>query len=441
MIDPILFTLKFLFDFWWLIMPVLLWQIVWEKFKDNQKFNYRKKMAWSFLEIKFPTGVTRTPRAMEEVFNTLHAIAPSPSKDLTWFNLNILGFAPKSYGLIIIAHNGQLKFYIRFPKEIQDFVKSRIYSQYHEIKFIETDDPLGSFPLTTPNPLFEFEAFDVRLSKEDGYPIKTYTILEKLPKEQQIDPITTFSEGAQQISEKEWLIFQFFILPTTADNQEHGSKWVERNKKLVNKLIGKEEKEGEKTLWSEIEEFIVNLLLAPFRPPVWKTAPEKTKEEFNVQKLTPGEREIIELIQGKISKLGYWCNFRVSYLATVDVFATNRNNVFSLIESIFKNFATENANSFNIIPLTKAKRETTFKIFFLKRSEYVFFRRYRLTQLSPQIISQLNLKAKNLDRAFILNSEEIASIFHPPMIFVPPAGIEKIPAKELPPSPELPILE
>ncbi len=70
-----------------------------------------------------------------------------------------------------------------------------------------------------------------------------------------------------------------------------------------------------------------------------------------------------------------------------------------------------------------------------------FFRRYRLPRLSPFVISELKLKEKDLDKAFILNSEEIASIFHPPMIFVPPSGIEKIPAKELPPSPELPTLE
>ncbi|MCS7201012.1 MAG: hypothetical protein NZ822_02610 [Patescibacteria group bacterium] len=441
MIDPILFTLKFLFDFWWLLMPTLMWQILWEKFKDNQRAAYRKRMTWSFLEIKFPTGITRTPRAMEEVFNALHAIAPSPLKDLTWWNLNIKGFSPQSYCLLIIAHSGQLRFYIRFPKDLENFVKSRIYSQYHEIKFIPTDDPLTELPPIVPNSAFEFESFDVRLSKEDSYPIKTYTVIENLPKEQQIDPITTFSEGAHQVSEKEWLIFQFLILPTTSNNREHGNRWTERGKKLVDKLIGKSEQEKSSSLWSEVEEFIINLLLAPFRPPVWKTKEEKVESEFNIQRLTPGEREIVELIQRKISKLGYWCNFRVAYLATVDVFYRNRSNIFALIESIFKNFATENANNFDLIPLTGAKSQTTFRTFHLKRNEYRFFRRYRLIRLSSFVIEKFNLKEKELDKAFILNTEELASLFHPPMTFVPPSGIEKVPSREIPPSPELPAIE
>ncbi len=440
MIDPILFTLKFLFDFWWFIMPVLMWQILWEKFKDNQRADFRKKMKWSFLEIKFPTGITKTPRAMEEVFNALHAIAPSPSKDLTWFNLNIRGFTPPSYCLIIIAHNGYLRFYIRFPENLKKFVTSRIYSQYHEIKFIDSEDPLGNLPMIAPNSTFEFESFDIRLAKEDSYPIKTYVTLEKLPEEQQIDPITTFSEGAQEISDKEWVIFQFFILPTTGDNKEHGNRWIDRGNKLVNKLIGKEEKK-DAGLWPEIEEFIINLLLAPFRNPVWKTQEEKSKEEFNIQKLTPGERETIELIQKKISKLGYWCNFRAVYLATTDMFKLNRLNVFALIESVFKSFATENTNSFNIIPVTRTKEEPSLKIFHLKRNEYRFFRRYRLPKLAPSFISKFKLSEKGLDKAFILNTEELASIFHPPMTFVPTTGIQKITSRELPPSPDIPSIE
>jgi hypothetical protein len=40
--------------------------------------------------------------------------------------------------------------------------------------------------------------------------------------------------------------------------------------------------------------------------------------------------------------------------------------------------------------------------------------------------------------SFILNSEELASLVHPPMEFVGSAGVEKSPVRELPPSSEIP---
>jgi hypothetical protein len=436
MIDPIIFVLRFLFDFWWLLLPFLFFQILWEKYKDYKKNLYRKKMNWSFLELKFPSGITKNPRAMEEVFNSLHAIAPDVEEDLTWINLNLRGFVPKSYAFLIIAHDGKLRFFIRFPMELKEFVKTRFYSQYPEIQFMDVDDPLVSLPPTVPNSLFDTEIFDVRLNKEDAYPIKTFSVLEYLPKEQQIDPLATFSEGAWQISNKEWLIFQIFVLPTTPDNEEHGKKWTERGQKIVNKLIGKKEEEKE-SIWEEIEEFIINLLLVPFREPVWRKKEEKAKEDFNIQKLTPGERRVVELIQQKLGKLGFWCNFRVTYIATKDIFENKKNAAIALISSVLKNFSTEDLNSFSLYPLGISKpRMSPERIFHIKRREYFFFRIYRLPEVSKFI--QAKLKPKNLDKAFILNSEELATLFHPPMEFVPPSGIERIPVRELPPSPEIP---
>jgi hypothetical protein len=75
-------------------------------------------------------------------------------------------------------------------------------------------------------------------------------------------------------------------------------------------------------------------------------------------------------------------------------------------------------------------------IFQIKRREYFFFKIYRPPEVSSDI--QAKLKPKNLDKAFILNSEELATLFHPPMEFVPPSGIERVPVRELPPSPEIP---
>ena len=431
MFDPILFVLRFIFDFWWLLLPVFLFQIVLEKFTSFQKSKYAKEfLKYSFLELKFPSGITRTPRAMEEIFNSLHVLHPDPGKDLTWWNLNIKGFIPKNYVFLIVAHNGKLRFYIRFPEELKDFVKTRIYSQYPEIQLVESGDPLKKIPSSLPNSLFDLEIFDARLSKEDAYPIKTYLAIENLPPEQQLDPIATFSEAATQISNKEWLIFQIIAQPTTGDNPEQGKKWLERGQKLINKLIGKEEKK-EPSVWEEIEEFIVNLLLAPFRTPEWKTAEKKEEKEFSLQKLTPGEREIITSIQRKLSKLGYWCNIRIGYIATKDIFEINKKAIGSLILSTLKNFATENLNSFKLIPLTYRKYAKPLTIFILKRRESFSFRNFMVSSLPEW--AKKEFPDKNLEKGFILNSEELASIFHPPMEIVPPTGFERIPVREFPP--------
>jgi hypothetical protein len=424
MIDPIAFILRFLFDFWWLLLPILFFQIFWEKFKGYRRMLYRRKMDWSFLELKFPAGITRNPRAMEEVFNSLHAIAPRPEEDLTWFNLRIGGFVPRSYAFLIIAHDGKLRFFIRFPTELKEFVKTRFYSQYPEIQFFDANDPLDFLPPHIPNTLFDCEIFEIGLNKEDAYPIKTFTVLEYLPKEQQIDPLMTFSEGAWQISNKEWLVFEILALPTTPDNEEHGQKWIERGQKVVNKLIGK--KEEKEDIWEEIGEFTLNLLLAPFRYPVWKKREEKTKEEFNIQRLTPGERRVLELVQQKLGKLGFWCNLRIAYFATKDVFESKKDSALALINSVMKNFSTEDLNGFKLYHWGSTKPRTpAFKAFHIKRRIFLFpFKRFITTK-----------------RAFILNSEELATLFHPPMEFVPPSGIERVPVRELPPSPEIPFAE
>jgi hypothetical protein len=212
-------------------------------------------------------------------------------------------------------------------------------------------------------------------------------------------------------------------LPTTPDNEEHGKKWIERGQKVVNKLLGK--KEEKEDIWEEIEEFTLNLLLAPFRYPVWKKREEKTKEEFNIQRLTPGERRVLELIQQKLGKLGFWCNFRVTYIATKDIFENKKDAAIALISSVLKNFSTEDLNGFSLYPLGISKpRMSPERIFHIKRREYSSFKIYRLPS----------------SKSFILNSEELATLFHPPMEFVPPSGIERVPVRELPPSPEIPFV-
>jgi hypothetical protein len=112
-------------------------------------------------------------------------------------------------------------------------------------------------------------------------------------------------------------------------------------------------------------------------------------------------------------------------VATKNVFESKRLSILSLINSTLKNFSTEDLNGFKLFHLTFAERGISPKrMFLIKRKEFSNVLRYRVPR-----------------EAYILNSEELATLFHPPMEFVPPTGIERIPIKELPPSPEMPLPE
>lgn len=450
MVDPVYFIIRFFFDFWWILFPYLLFKIFWEKFVSYRKSIFRKKnIKWSFMEIRFPEDISQNLKSMEEVFNSLHAIHPDPTFDLNWISLNIKGFIPKSYILIMIAHNKNLKFFIRYPSELKSFIQSRFYAQYPAVQFIDCDDPLSILPVNVPNSLFSCQIFDVRLNKEDSYPIKTYRDLDDLKEEEKIDFLTSFSESAWELSEKEWLIFQFFILPTTGDNNEYGKKWIERGQKLINKLIGKKEesivpKSSLQEILDSVGEFTLNLIRATFfLEPEWTISKSEDKssesKNYDLQKLTPGERKILEAIQRKLSKLGYWCNFRVSYVATKDVADQKKNTIPTLISGIFKNFSTEDLNGFSIYPLIPNADGFSFRSFFIIRKEYNNLKSYRLPSLPGKFKNKL--KPKNLDVAFVLNTEELATIFHPPIRFVQYSSIERIPYKEFPPVSDVPLIQ
>ena len=98
------------------------------------------------MEIHIPPNVTRTPKAMEEVFNALHGVHRKGNKYMRYVG----GFIPPYYVFELIGNNGKLRFVIRCLKEHKELVKTRIYSQYPEAKVEEIEDPLKDLPEKVP---------------------------------------------------------------------------------------------------------------------------------------------------------------------------------------------------------------------------------------------------------------------------------------------------
>ncbi|GIW66020.1 MAG: hypothetical protein KatS3mg094_539 [Candidatus Parcubacteria bacterium] len=438
MIDYLRFIIGFLFSVWWLILPLILWYIVKEKHLITKRITYRAKIQWIFLEIKIPEFVKKTPSAMEEIFYSLHAIYRGG--DL--YSKYILGFTPPFYVFEFIGHNGKLRFIIRCHKNLKDFVTSRIYSQYPSALIEEVEDPLRDLPWKIPNPTYnvfgtEFtftKKEDDKLTPKNYYPIKTYKVWENLKDEEKIDPISVFSEGVSYLTDQEWIILQIMAMPVLGSDKEFGVEWQIRGTKEINKIMGRKEK-TEPSPFEYIGEFIKNLLLAFAGQKIeWKVGKEDQKsEDVSILKLSPGEREAIESIERKISKPGYWCVVRFSYVAKNDVFSKNIDKNVALVMGTLKVFDNPSGNGIvrDTKTITSIDRPISGKVPYY--NEKIFFRKRFIW-----LYTKGRFPSDFSSNRIILNTEEIASIYHIPQDVGPYYGIEKIPTKYIPPSSEVP---
>lgn len=415
------------FALWWIILPVLIFCIVGQKFLVTRRYLANGKREWVFLEIQIPPDVERTPRAMEEVFNSLHAL----NRNGNWYNIYINGFTPPFIVLELICHNGTLRFIIRCEDIMQELIKSRIYSQYPEAKVEEVPDPLKDLPEKVPEQTFDIFGTGYEFTKEDAYPLRTYEAWDKLPEEQRIDPVSILSEGAAQFTDREWGIIQIFAMPVAANHEKWGENWEKKGREVVDKLIGRK-KANEPGPWDEIAEFIKNLFLFWWREPVWKE--QKKDEEVGktlMQHLSPGERDIVEQVERKLSKNGYWSVVRVAYIGRKDIFSQNMPRHWVLINSFLRIFSTQNLNGLkpNGKMITVIDEPTSF----LK--ERLFYRKRFLYAVIKFFFGPVR------DKRIILNSEELASLFHVPLGFVPAPGIERRIFSEKAPPADVPTIE
>lgn len=418
------FILKYFFNFWWLFLPFILGLIVWEKRLMTVRSLYNANLRWSFLELKIPARVEKSIQSMEEVFTALHSVFLKGSDYKRYFK----GYQPPHFVFILICHNGFLKFYIRTLETLKNFVKTRIYAQYPTAEINEVPDPFSFLPPIVPNPLMNCFIAEMKTAKKEPYPIKTYRTWERIPTEERIDPLSFLAEAASQLKNDEWVAFQIFAMPVPDNDEDFGNKWTEVGKKEVNKLIGKKET-AEPNPLEAIVEFILNLLKAPFTQPTWKEQKTESSEVL-MQKLTPGELEVVRKFQEKLSKPGFLTGIRAMYLSLGGNFKEKMARSVGLIFSFLKLYEVQNMNSFKpaktttpkeiVSPLTLRPKEETREIY-LKGLMYNAFKSY----FPPE------------DR-FILNVEEIASLFHIPLETISPTTIEKTLITQKPSPPIIP---
>lgn len=404
---------------WWVVLPIALIFIFWQFWLQHIYIAYLRSIKWVLLEVKIPAIIEKTPKAMEQVFAAVYGIYSFGFKFVQmywegrlredWISFELIGFA------------GGVHFYIRTPDNYRNLVESAIYSQYPDAEIQEAPDYQDLFPRTLPNKTYDIWGADFHLIKPNPYPIRTYEFFEESQKEKRLDPIAALTEAMSKLKNDEAIWIQIFVSPTGPDA---GDDWKAEGEELVNKLAGRK-KVSPPGLSVKIFEFFKNLVIAVIEHPVWMEESKQKDGPNPLLLMTPGEKEILEAIEEKSGKLGFRTNIR---FLLIDKRANFTRSHIAAVLSTFHQFNDQHLNGFrpNLDTITIIRGNIKYfkntRLWFKKRRFWESYRR----MYWPRKIS-------------ILNTEELATIYHFPSIVVEAPLLRRLGAKKGEPPAGLPV--
>ena len=191
--------------------------------------------------------------------------------------------------------------------------------------------------------------------------------------------------------------------------------WQKEGRELADRLARRPEKKESKPIIQEAMEILIS---GPGEPK--KEEKELIPPEM---KLTPGEREVLGGIEEKLSKFGYDCNIRFIYLGKREVFFKPTTKIGF---SFFKETSTENLGGLKPTSKTMTKVKSVFFWFFDKRRVYI--RKRRMLRYYKKRWPPLFPRS---GMTYILNTEELATLYHFPGEAVAPAlGLSRLGTKK-----------
>jgi hypothetical protein len=380
------------------------------------------------FEIKVPKEILKTPKAMEQVFSSLIA---TYSFGLAPIDKYIDGKVEPWISLEMAGHAGGVHFYVYAPSKFRNLIESAIYAQYPDAEIHEAEDYTELLSPVLPNKVYDLWGTDFILARENYYPIKTYSFFEEAQEEKRLDPIAAISEVMSNLNEDEMLWLQFLISPT---GEPSDNNWQKEGLEKIEQIAGRAPGKPKEGFGSALFDWLRNLFWAPIEHPVW---PEDKKAEISESvRLHPAEQEVIKAISNKVSKFGFETIIRFVYIDKRDSFTVA--NV-SAVMGAFNQFRTQNLNA-----LKPNKKTITMKggwrtKFSPKYKQLVEFSRKRRIFNAYRTRRFGKYNKTRPEKFSILNTEELATIYHFPAIMVEAPKLRKLEAKKAGPPAGLPI--
>lgn len=428
------FDITISFDYWYKLLalnnPFL---IAWQLFKDGgwlvvlfvffrallaiwlnwRHAKFHHKQSYTLLAIDIPKDNKQSPKAVEFIFSQLSGIYSHGNfLDHYWE-----GKAQDTFSVELVSEGGYLQFYIYLNSKYRDLVEAAVYAQYPNAIISEAEDYTSAMKLKFPHAEYDLWGTEMKFEKDNAYPIKTYPHFEHALSIELKDPMAAILEILSRLQQGEKIWLQLVITPI-------GSHWVEKAQKSVDKFTGAESHGGHghsMVDWlGDLPLKIIKLLNEAIFPAGESHAEEKAGSKL--QGLTPGEIEVLKAIQVKMSKIAFETVFRFIYLGEKIVF--NKDRGVKGVMSALQQFNTLDLNALK----SNGKKSTSVDYFFVKSREAI-----RKNALLSKYIHRSSDGSK-----IILNTEELASIYHFPVMEVKPISLSTVSAKRFGPPDSLP---
>lgn len=383
---------------WWLVVPVILY-FAWKNFK---KAEFVDKIESIVMSIKVPKNNEKGPVSAEMMFAALHGILQpkSQSKKGTTVQEHI--------SMEFVASVNSIEFFVWTPKHLKDFVEGQIYAQFPTAEIAVVNDYSLNIDIDDDKIPDAVVGTEIVLEKDDIYPIKTFLNFD-------VDPLAGITGMLSKLdhgSERVWI--QILAKPVADDWRNKGLGHIASKKggKVTDTLPQKIVSVLEKGLG--FISVMLNAILSPLNDEQKKKKAEadkkkKEKAEKEGVKLSHSEETELTAIEEKANKLGYKVIVRVLYLSKTQEKATER---IQAVLGAFKQFNTTNLNGFTGTGLYTGQD---------------FLDSYRARLFNKP--------------GYILNIEELASLYHLPHVSVETPNIVWTSSKKGEPPSNLAIIE
>lgn len=407
--------IQIIFSFGWTILAWLILFLAFYYLAEYKENQYTERWKWTFLAVDIPSMNVETPKAVEQMFAHIAGAFSQPGIRDVFRH----GFRQRWFSFEIISIEGYIQFLIRTEEAFRDLIEAAIYAQYPEAEVTEVEDYTGRIPSQYPNGEYDVWVGDFSLVEDSAYPIRTYREFEHSISKDNVlkDPMGTFLESFSRIGPGEHMWFQILIQPIA-------NTWKEDSINKIKEIIGEKQKTK-----SGIADVLTSVPLKALegigdqvfgREASSAAAGGDEGPPNQLQYLTPGQSKLVEAMEEKMSKIGFKTKMRGVYAARKEVFRPERG-VNALVGAI---------NQFNIPSANSIEPTYTVNVPNKKKTEA---RKRLLIQAYKK--RKMNVGAN----PFILNIEELATVWHFPMSDVKTPLLQKASLKTAEPPTGLPV--